>query len=302
MEAESLEQRLLGAASNDGWVDVLAAYFDEHALHFGHGTDNAGDEAFWLIRHLQHWRDDAWDAPPDPALAAPAAAIAVRRVRERRPLAYLLGEGWLAGLRFQVTDDVLIPRSPIAELIEHGFAPWCALEPGDRVLDVGTGSGCLAVACACQWPELIVDATEVSPQALAVAAENVARHGVERHVRLVEADLFPPERRRYRVIMSNPPYVPADALESLPPEYAHEPALALVGGATGIEPACRLIEGALDYLTPDGLLAVEVGLASEALAAAYPRLGLIWVELERGGEGVFVVQAGELSRYFELEP
>ena len=174
---------------------------------FGHGTDNAGDEAFWLLRHLQEWRDVDWSAPPAPAVLGAALEIAARRVAERKPLAYLLGEAWFADLRFTVDERVLVPRSPLAETIERGFAPWCALRPGDRVLDIGTGSGCLAIAAAHYSPEALVDATDVSADALAVAALNVARHGVGARVRLYEADLFPPTRTRYRVIMSNPPYV-----------------------------------------------------------------------------------------------
>lgn len=293
-DRDSLRQALLRSPSYEAWLAVLARYFERHSIFFGHGTDNATDEAFWLLRHLQQWRDEAWDEAPDSALAARAADIAVRRVVERRPLAYLLGEAWFAGLRFAVDERVLIPRSPLAEVIERGFAPWVTLRRGDRVLDAGTGSGCLAIASAWYRPDIKVDATDLSEAALAVAAENVARHGLAGRVELLRADLFASPPRHYRVIVSNPPYVPAGELAHLPPEYRYEPAAALAAGPAGIDVAARLIEGAAEHLTPDGALIVEVGQAAEALTAAYPRLPFTWLALERGGEGVFVLTAEQL--------
>jgi len=142
MDIEPLEQALQRSPDNDVWVDTLARYFLGHDLYYGHGTDNASDEAYWLLRHLQQWRDDPWEAPPDPSLARRAAELAVRRARERIPLAYLINEAWFAGLKFFVDPRVLVPRSPCAELIERAFEPWCRLRPGDRVLDIGTGSDC----------------------------------------------------------------------------------------------------------------------------------------------------------------
>jgi ribosomal protein L3 glutamine methyltransferase len=297
MERADLERRLTAAADYEECVAVLAKFFVAHDVVFGHGTDNAGDEAFWLLKHLQNWRDGAWDDKPDRGLLADAAEIAARRVTERRPLAYLLGEAWFAGLRFKIDPRVLVPRSPLAEVIERGFAPWCELDEGDRVLDIGTGSGCLAIAAAHYCPGARVDATDVSADALAVAADNVALHGVEARVRLHHADLFPPGRERYRVIMSNPPYVPAAEVPTLPAEYRHEPAIGLAGGASGFDPAVRVLRGAPERLTPDGVLFVEVGAGAEAFAAAHPRLPMIWLELERGGDGVFAVTAAELETF-----
>lgn len=297
MIPEALQDALARAANHAEWVRILARYFEAGGVFFGHGTDNAEDEAFWLIRHLQGWRDGAFEAPADAALAAPAAQIAVRRVRERQPLAYLLREAWFAGLSFYVDERVLIPRSPLAEVIEAGFEPWVTLEPGHRILDIGTGSGCLAIAAAVYCDGVVVDATDVSEGALEVAARNIERHNVGGRVRLHEADLFPSARERYHVIMSNPPYVPDRTLESLPPEYHHEPALALVGGETGVEPAERLLDEAVYRLEPGGVLIVEVGAEADTLIEQHPRLPLTWLEFERGGEGVFVISAEQLAEY-----
>jgi ribosomal protein L3 glutamine methyltransferase len=294
MNATELQARLLTQASNEGWVQAVAEHFAAADLHFGHGTDNATDEAFWLIRSVQGWDDLRWASPPDPTLAARVSALAQRRVVERRPLAYLLGEAWFAGLKFKADERALIPRSPLAEIIEAGFAPWCRLAFGDRVLDVGTGGGCLAIAAAHYCPGISVDATEIAPDALALAAENVALHGLQNRVRILEADLFPSARAEYRVIISNPPYVPTAVVDALPREYAHEPAGALAGGESGLEPVARLLDRAAEYLAADGRLIVEVGEVAEVFATRFSRLPVVWIEFERGGEGVFVVDRDDL--------
>jgi len=298
MTRNELEKRLLGARDCEAAVAALADFFTAHELVFGHGTDNASDEAFWLLRHVQRWRDDLdWSSPPGRDIALAALDLAVERVESRKPLAYLVGEAWFAGLRFAVDERVLVPRSPLAEVIERGFAPWCALRPGDRVLDIGTGSGCIAIAIAHHSAGVLVDATDVSAGALEVAAANVARHAVGERVVLHRADLFPPTDARYRVIVSNPPYVSAREMAEHPPEYRHEPQLALAGGASGFEPAERILRGALSRLASDGCVFVEVGAGAEAFAAAHPRLSATWLTFDRGGDGVFVLTAAELEEF-----
>jgi ribosomal protein L3 glutamine methyltransferase len=244
---------------------------------------------------MQRWRDEPLSVAPEPELARRTAELAEKRAIERVPLAYLFGETWFAGLKFKVDKRVLIPRSPLAEVIEASFNPWCKVKEGDRILDIGTGSGCLAIAAAVHCPGTLVDATDVSAEALAVAAENVALHEVTDRVRLHHADLFPPADVQYRVIMSNPPYVPAGDVAALPAEYRYEPSVALDGGRTGLDIALRILRGAGPRLTRDGILLVEVGAGWEAFDALRPRKDVTWVELTRGGEGVFVVTAEDLE-------
>jgi ribosomal protein L3 glutamine methyltransferase len=331
MNADELESALNRAVARADWVALVARYFESHALCYGHGTDCAADEAWWLVWHLSGQPGDLAAPPADAAMRADAAlpadaevpadgvlatdaevpadgvlatdaalahrvaALAARRAVERIPLAYLLGSAWFAGLEFCVSPTVLIPRSPFAELIEAGFTPWIELADGDRVLEIGTGSGCIAIATAVHRPGLEVDATEIDPAALAIARDNRARHAADERLCLTEADLYPRGRARYRVIMSNPPYVPTAEVLALPPEYGHEPATALDGGADGLDVVRRILDGAGDRLTDDGVLIVEVGLAADALMAAYPRVPWTWIEFEHGGDGVFVLTADELK-------
>lgn len=298
MTRAELQKRLLGAHDCEASVAALADFFAAHELAFGHGTDNASDEAFWVLRHVQRWRDDLdWSSPPGSDVALAALDLAARRVESRKPLAYLIGEAWFAGLRFAVDERVLVPRSPLAEVIERGFAPWCTLRPGDRVLDIGTGSGCIAIAVAHFCADVLVEATDVSGGALEVAAENVARHALGERVRLHRADLFPPTDALYRVIVSNPPYVSAHEMADLPPEHRYEPRLALEGGASGFEPADRILSGALSRLAQGGCVFIEVGGGAAAFAEAHPRLPATWLTFERGGDGVFVLTAAELEEF-----
>ncbi|MGD8325093.1 MAG: 50S ribosomal protein L3 N(5)-glutamine methyltransferase [Gammaproteobacteria bacterium] len=294
MVEDELLATLQSSDDNEAWVATIAAWFEAHDLHYGHGTDNATDEAWWLLRHLQGWDEAAWSQPARSELAEALVRLALERTRSRTPLAYLINEAWFCGIRFYVDDRVLVPRSPFAEIIERCFTPWLALEPGDRLLDIGTGSGCIAIAAALHCPDAMVDATDTSVAALEVAQHNVALHGLQRRVRLHHADLFPGGEGRYRVIMSNPPYVPAAEYARLPAEYLHEPKQGLLGGPSGLEPAWAILRKAAGRLTDDGIVILEVGNQAGEFDAAVPGLEPIWVEFERGGHGVCVVQGERL--------
>ncbi|MFO1401923.1 MAG: 50S ribosomal protein L3 N(5)-glutamine methyltransferase [Steroidobacteraceae bacterium] len=266
-------------------------------LHYGHGTDNPHDDAAAILWHVL-------SLPPGPAPAArrvPAAqaaaveALVRRRIRERIPVVYLTGSCWFAGLRFQVDPRVLIPRSAIAELIEARFAPWIDARRVRRILDLGTGSGCIACAAARAFPRARVDASDISPAALAVATLNIRRLRLARRVRAVRADHFRGlGRGRYDIIVSNPPYVGQSEMRGLPPEYRHEPPLALAAGRTGLDSVRVILAGAARRLNPGGLLVVEVGNTEAAVRRAWPGLPFTWLEFTRGGGGVFLLTREQL--------
>ena len=294
----------------EGLISILdyirwgASRFNAAELFFGHGTDNALDEAAHLVLAALHLPPDLSDAYRACRLTeeerVSILGLFERRIRERIPAAYLTHQAWFAGLEFYVDESVLVPRSPLAELVETGFGPWVEPETLARVLDLCTGSGCIGIAAAVYLPDADVDLADVSPAALAVAARNLAAHGLEDRVRAIQSDLFAGlEGQRYDLIVSNPPYVSAAELATLPPEYHREPRLGLAGGESGLDLVLRILHEAPTHLTEDGVLILEVGMTAPALEALFPEIPFMWIEFERGGEGVFLL---DRARLLEFQP
>jgi ribosomal protein L3 glutamine methyltransferase len=276
--------------------------FHEARVFFGHGTDNAWDEAAYLLLHSLHLPvdqqlDPCMDARLTAAERASALKLVRRRVAERVPAAYLTHEAWLGDYRFYVDERVIVPRSHIAELLREQLSPWIN-DPWavKRVLDMGTGSGCLAILAAEAFPEAVVDAVDVSPDALAVARINVEDYGLGARIRLAESDVFAAlSGERYDVIVANPPYVNAGSMEKLPEEYRREPRLALAGGEDGLDFVRALLREAPRHLAPEGLLIVEIGNNKDALERAFPRLSFVWLDTSAGDRFVFMLRRKDLG-------
>ena len=273
--------------------------FDNKQAYFGHGTDNPWDEAVYLVLHTLGLALDSNQVVLSKKLTSGGKQkllkIINNRVKERIPAAYLTQESWFAGLPFYVDERVLIPRSPIAELIEAAFVPWVNPKKVSRILDIGTGSGCIAIACAYAFPKAKIDAIDVSQDALKVAAINCAKHKVTKRIRLLKSNLFEKlEGKTYDLIISNPPYVGNAEMKTLPKEYCHEPKMALLAGKDGDEIVVRIIESAAKYLSPRGVLIVEVGNSAPMILRKYPRLPFIWLEFERGEGEVFLITREQL--------
>ena len=275
-----------------------ASEFIAAGLFYGHGTDNPWDEAEQLVLHAVHLNPPLADEWLDARLTRYERVKVVenirRRIEERVPAAYITGKAWFAGMPFIVDERVLVPRSPIAELIEKQFAPWLTAKP-QQILDLCTGSGCIGIACAYAFPEADVQLSDISFDALAVAEENILQHDLSDRVFVIQSDLFENlHGQQFDLIVSNPPYVDAEDMASLPQEYHAEPELGLASGLDGLDFTRRLLAEVVNHLTKDGLLVVEVGNSWPALEAAYPSLPFMWVEFERGGHGVFVLTAADL--------
>ena len=268
-------------------------------VFYGHGTENARDEAAALVFHVMKLSHDApargLRRRVSAAQLARVEALLTRRIDERVPLPYLTQEAWFAGLPFFVDERVLIPRSPFAELIANQFSPWIDARRVTRILDLGTGSGCIALAAAKAFPRARVDAVDIDKGALEVAAINRRRLRLTRRVRLIESDHFAAlSAESYDIIASNPPYVGRREMRGLPREYRHEPRLALESGREGLDSVRVILDHAARHLRPRGLLVVEVGNTERALRRNFPRMPFTWLDFERGGGGVFLLTREQL--------
>lgn len=284
------------------FIRWAASRFSEAGLCFGHGTDNALDEAAMLVLHALHLQPDLPSVYLDSRLTQDERRQVIellrRRVEERIPGAYLMGEAWFAGLPFYVNEQVLIPRSPIGELIEAGFEPWIGKLTVSRILDLCTGSGCIGIASALRFSEAKVDLADISEPALALAGRNLARHGLEGRVHVIQSDLFGAlAGRRYDIILSNPPYVSRQELAGLPREFRWEPDLGLEAGEDGLDVVKRVLREVSSYLAPGGIVIMEVGSSAEAVMAHYPDVPFTWLDFERGGDGVFLLTAEQVIEY-----
>jgi ribosomal protein L3 glutamine methyltransferase len=281
-------------------IDACARELRAARVHFGHGTDNARDEAaelVFFVARLDHKQGAA--VYPKRLTTQQAARIRLllkRRIVERVPLAYLTRRAFFAGLELYVDERVLVPRSPIAELVLNRFQPWIRARRVQRILDIGTGSGAIALACATSFKSALVDAADISAAALNVCRRNIRRLGLGDRVTALRSDYFSAvPRRRYDIIVSNPPYVGRAEMRALPAEYRREPKLGLASGIDGLDSVRAIFARAREFLNDDGILVVEVGNTERALVRAFPRLPFIWPQIAMGAGGVFLLHARDLD-------
>ena len=280
--------------------------FNEENIFFGHGTDNGWDESVSLVLQVLYlpwdFSTEMWSCRLSEEEKSRVLEAISLRVDKRIPLAYITKQAWFCDHRFIVDERVLIPRSPIAELINNRFSPWLFVDDTDKalsILDLCTGSGCIGIAAALEFDNAKVDLLDISEDALAVAKSNIALYELENRVTALQSDVFSVLKslpgKRYDIILSNPPYVDLHDYQTMPEEFAKEPELGLVAGEDGLDIVRKILSQAAQYLTDEGLMIVEVGNSWEALEKAYPDFPFMWVEFEFGGHGVFVIRADELK-------
>ncbi len=274
--------------------------FSRADLFYGHGTDNSLDEAFYLVMVAAGLEFDCGDEKLDQMInqkqLLEIESLINKRINQRIPVAYLVNKAWFAGREFYVDERVLIPRSPFAELITSQFMPWLAFSNVNSILDIGTGSACIPVACAYEFPHAKIDAVDIDEGAIAVAKINIEKHGFMDRINLYKSNLFEQlGGKKYDLIISNPPYVGHDEMQTLPIEYSHEPGHALEANEKGLELVGHILKQASDHLNEGGVIAVEVGNSMEALIERYPELPFIWLEFENGGDGVFLLNKSDLE-------
>ncbi len=288
-------------------LDQVHKLFLEADLFYGHGSDNAWDEAVYLVMSALNMPIQGDPEQLHQILSEDQISLihdwTEQRINSRQPLPYITGKAYFCGLEFEVNEDVLIPRSPIAELIDSGFSPWLDEEPA-AVLDLCTGCGCIAIACAYAFPDAKVVATDISSSALKVASRNLQQHNLENRMCLFQGDLFQAvsdSKQRYDLIVSNPPYVDDEDMLDLPDEFKREPELALVAGNDGLDLVRIMLSQASRYLSKKGILVIEVGNSAAALEKAFPKVPFTWIDFEYGGDGVFVLDKQQLIEYFDTE-
>ncbi len=278
-----------------------ASRFVEAGLSYSHGLSSPLDESAYLVLRSLSLPVDTPDVYWSSALTNSEKTTVVdvlkRRITDKTPSAYIFNEGWFAGLQFYVDERVLVPRSPIAELVENQFSPWADADDVLSVLDLCTGSGCIGIACAYAFPHADIDLSDVSPEALEVANINIDGHDARQRVSAIESNIFSNlQDKQYDIIVSNPPYVDAEDMTGLPQEFHHEPELGLSSGADGLDLTRVILQQASRHLTDNGILVVEVGNSQYALMELFPQMPFQWVEFERGGDGVFVLTKQQLEQ------
>lgn len=282
------------------WLRFTMSRFEESDIFFGHGTDNAYDEAVWLLMSALHLPLDTLDNFLDARITESErkhlAQLIQRRIVDRTPTAYLVKEAWLKGFKFYVDERVIVPRSFIAELLENGLSPWIEFpEMVASAADICTGSGCLGILLANAFPNAEIDVIDISPDAIDVANINIANYGLQDQVHAIQSDMFTAlSGNKYDLIISNPPYVDAPSMATLPKEYRNEPQIALGSGDAGLDHTHTILREAANYLNDGGLLVVEIGHNRDALIEAYPNLQFVWLEVESGDEFVFLLSKEQL--------